>query len=676
MLAEVLQLRYGFLASDIVTLTQQQGSLAQISETFAGHLQQRARKGDGVVVYFSGYGTYTPPQSISLSPSWEQAIPSLGLLPADGLMDGDRPQSLGLGTLIGWLQSLKTKQIMLILDCGFAPTATQFQGNLRSRSGGSLAVNSATAIANGLTTPKFSLTPVTLISAAAPGQTAVEGQMAMTTTGLFTYGLIQSLWEAASANLMTSLWDHSRLLLVPRLGSRQTPQWQAANNSPDFLSSLPSVVAGEGGILPGAISPALQSHLAGLSPLVQQKALLHSFYQATAISQRSTMGDATQIPFAPPPLWQVSNIKGQRISLVPLNPASADQDEEKNVEVPLSDVIALGSLREIYRAIPKSLALTVALGDDLERIERVDATSAFGAIATVEAIINAGDGRADCVFGKLDAHRYTLFSEGGKPFQPLTESESSGAIKTVVSTLESSLNQLLALKWLTLLANADSTRLGVQMSLTQQNSGDNPLPRSLYAWRSPRDPLGSAPHLPKSQNSDSRDYAPNVPSAPPDFLPTATANQTLQCQLENFSNETLYGCLLGIDNRNLGVAGIFDPQLMLLKPLQRLTLPRNDAPLWSVSSEKGIAQWFLVLSRHPLPSTLAALAQQVTSNNTPPSTLTLPSRLLVLKNLLSVVLALVEDLSRHPPAGVSVADDVILWDTADWLSLPIMYQVL
>jgi hypothetical protein len=66
----------------------------------------------------------------------------------------------------------------------------------------------------------------------------------------------------------------------------------------------------------------------------------------------------------------------------------------------------------------------------------------------------------------------------------------------------------------------------------------------------------------------------------------------------------------------------------------------------------------------------------VTSNNTPPSTLTLPSRLLVLKNLLSVVLALVEDLSRHPPAGVSVADDVILWDTADWLSLPIMYQVL
>jgi hypothetical protein len=356
----------------------------------------------------------------------------------------------------------------------------------------------------------------------------------------------------------------------------------------------------------------------------------------------------------------------------------------QDIEAPLSEAIALGSLREIYRAMPKSLALTVALGNDLERIERVDATSAFGAIsqrsatrcATVEAVINAGDGRADCVFGKLDAHRYTLFSEGGEPLQSITESESSGAIKTVVSTLESSLNQLLALKWLTLLANADSTRLGVQMSLTQQTSDDNPLPRTLYEWRSRRDPLGGAPRFQTPKPPVNGDYTASVPSAPPDFLPTVTANQTLQCQLENLSNETLYGCLLGIDNRNLGVAAIFDPQLMLLKPLQRLTLPHREDPLWLVSGEKGIAQWFLVLSRYPLPATLTALGQQVTSNNPLASSPTLPSRLLVLKNLLPVVLALVADLSSHAPAKVSVPDDVTLWDTADWLNLPIMYQVL
>ena len=47
----------------------------------------------------------------------------------------------------------------------------------------------------------------------------------------------------------------------------------------------------------------------------------------------------------------------------------------------------------------------------------------------------------------------------------------------------------------------------------------------------------------------------------------------------------------------------------------------------------------------------------------------------MLKNLLPVVLALVADLGSHPPAKVTVPDDVTLLDTADWLSLPIMYQV-
>ncbi|MEB3228384.1 MAG: caspase family protein [Synechocystis sp.] len=666
-IAEVLQTRYGLPASNIVSLTQQTGTFDTIAETFDTHLRQRAKKGDGVVVYFSGYGVYDPPAELPRYPSWEQALPYLGLLPSAG---GDRPPYVSLATLISWLQSLKAKQITLILDCGFAQSAGTLQGNLRSRSAGRLDFRAANQFAPAQPPTKFSLGPVTLMSAAAPGQTAVEGDMGATTMGVFTYGLIQSLWEMADSPLMNGLWAHSRALLVPRLGTLQTPQWQSATNSPEFLSPLPSYPNGEGGILATPVGQSLQSHLAGLSPLVQENALLHSCYQATAI--------ATEIPFLPPPLWQVSHRKGQRVSLVPLPLSNPDKASTKENEPrSLTEAIALGSLREIYRAVPKSLGLTVALGDDLERIERVDATSAFGAITNVEGIINAGDGRADCVFGKLDTHRYTLFTEGGELLQPLTKSESSGAIKTVVSSLESSLNRLLAVKWLTLLANPDSARLGVQVSVTQATSGDNPLPRSLYEWRSRRGlPPGGVGSPPNPLTSGDR--VTSVPSAPPDFLPTVAANQTLQCHLENWGNDTLYGCLLGIDNRNLEVAGIFDPQLLLLNPQQRLTLPHPEAPLWSVSGDKGIAQWFLVLSRYPLTATLAAISQQVTSNNSPASspTLALPPRLLVLKNLLPVVTALVTDLTGHPPAHVTVPEEVTLLDTADWLSLPIMYQVL
>ncbi|WLT37903.1 hypothetical protein NON20_19980 [Synechocystis sp. B12] len=47
-----------------------------------------------------------------------------------------------------------------------------------------------------------------------------------------------------------------------------------------------------------------------------------------------------------------------------------------------------------------------------------------------------------------------------------------------------------------------------------------------------------------------------------------------------------------------------------------------------------------------------------------------------MKNLLPVVLALVQDLTAHGVTVAPVPDDMVLLSTADWLSLPIMYQVI
>jgi len=44
----------------------------------------------------------------------------------------------------------------------------------------------------------------------------------------------------------------------------------------------------------------------------------------------------------------------------------------------------------------------VALDANLQRIERVDATSAFANANSVSAIAIAGEKPADCLFGKLD----------------------------------------------------------------------------------------------------------------------------------------------------------------------------------------------------------------------------------------------------------------------------------
>lgn len=667
LLGEVLTGRYGFEQAKVAGLDPQGITLSALETLFDEHLRQQVQKGDPVVMAFSGYGSYNPPAAMTPNPTWEQALPHLGLFLAGEGEDNFLP----LTTLINWLQSLKTKQIYLVLDCGFSTGVEEFEGNLRGRSGGRGGpippeVNPSNPPA------KASLGNVTLISATSPGQTAVEVQLGKQSAGLFTLALTQSLWENSSTSVMASLWDHSRNLLVPRLGTEQIPQWRSPNNSPDFLAPTTLTTGGEG-VVTGLISGnSLQSQIVALAPLVQKRALVHSCYLTFPATETGSDLNSTDNS-----LWQVQSVKGQSATLTAIaktpstKAESATSPTETNGGESKKEMLVGSGLREIYRAIPKNLTLTVALAHDLERIERVDATSAFGAIAAVGTVINAGEGDADCVFGRLETHRYSLFTEGGNPLQPLTKSESSGAVKTVIGALDPGLNRLLALKWLTLLANGNSTQLGAGIKLVQQTSGDNPLPRLIYQWRSTR-----YPHAP--QDSNPGNGANGVPNAPPSFLPTVATNQALQCELENFGDEPLYGCLIGVNNRGLSVAAILRPDLKLLQGKEQLIWPSPEDPLWIISGDKAIAHWFLILSRFPLAGTATALGQQITGNDSSDSSSleNHPPRVLPLKNLLPVVLALVQDLTAHGVTAAPVPDDMVLLSTADWLSLPIMYQVV
>ncbi len=54
---ELLMHRFGFPASNILTLTEEQASREFIESAFLDHLGKQARSGDVVVFHFSGYGT-------------------------------------------------------------------------------------------------------------------------------------------------------------------------------------------------------------------------------------------------------------------------------------------------------------------------------------------------------------------------------------------------------------------------------------------------------------------------------------------------------------------------------------------------------------------------------------------------------------------------------------------
>ncbi|MBC1329685.1 peptidase C14, partial [Trichormus variabilis 9RC] len=72
-------------------------------------------------------------------------------------------------------------------------------------------------------------------------------------------------------------------------------------------------------------------------------------------------------------------------------------------------------VQEAVRVLPRNINLTIAFDTGLERIERVDATSAFAGFSHVSTVV-AGEKPADYVFAKLQEtpSRYGLFSLGGE----------------------------------------------------------------------------------------------------------------------------------------------------------------------------------------------------------------------------------------------------------------------
>ncbi|MCZ0900968.1 caspase family protein, partial [Microcoleus sp. HI-ES] len=135
-------------------------------------------------------------------------------------------------------------------------------------------------------------------------------------------------------------------------------------------------------------------------------------------------------------------------------------------------------VREEIRVLPRNIGLTVALDSGLERIERVDATSAFATVPQVSAV--GSEQLADCRFGRvpettlaetvsdhepaLSQSRYGLFSLA-QTLIPDTQGDGGEAVKVAVQRLTPQLKALQAGKLLRLTVNEGSSRLKVRAVL-------------------------------------------------------------------------------------------------------------------------------------------------------------------------------------------------------------------
>ncbi len=651
---ELLVYRFGFQPSDILTLTDSQATRENIETAFVTHLTQQAKPGDAVVFHFSGCGS-----RLSLGES--STVMQNSLVPVDDVVptSGNRAVNDILEeTLLLLMRSLATESAIAILDTSYSYPGFDGAGSFRIRSRPRPIVASPSIgeleFLDRLKLPTNQIyTPTTILTAAAPAQFAAEIQWNGFTAGLFTYALTQTLWCTNPANNLQVSFSRAAGQVEQITNFSQQPQIRH-----DDLKARSGIVV---------------------------NSMLNSLAADGAVSAVEDGGKIVQLWLGGLPLevlescsgsvFSLVSSKGDRVLLLRRTGLSA---KAQVLEVPIAGQLTAGDLvREEIRVLPRNIGLTVALDSGLERIERVDATSAFATVPQVSAV--AGDQRADYRFGRvpettlaqtplayepgLYQGRYGLFSLG-ETLIPHTEGDGGEAVKVAVQRLTPQLKTLLAMKLLRLTANEGSSRLKVRAMLATLS----PQARTV-AERSPVRGTGD------DRVSSLRGESEKSGSL---GILSVKAGSLIQYRLYNDGDRPVYFMVFGSDSSGRLLVLNSDGETSVPRPIQaiapgaNLSVPQAGVMGQEVSRAIGLAETLIIFSESPFDRTLTALQggmQQVRD--------ALPIR--VLLNPLNVARAVLEDLHGASMAGVQkvgiLTDDLAL-DVSVWATLSFVYRVV
>lgn len=699
---ELLLHRFGFQSADILTLTDQQATRQNLESAFLNHLTEQARSGDVVVFHFSGYGGLVSTGGIP-----EAAQTSL--VPVDSLITGETgtPVNDLLGeTLRLLLSSLQTNQITTVLDTSYVYTGETLQGNWRVRSRPTLLLDSPneaelafqqqlrsrmeaggasvrslnpTNQFPGLVLAAAGMPSLPLEGGSAPGEErAFEVQWNGFSAGLLTYALTQSLWQALPANTVRVWFNRVSGTIGQLAGWTQHPALEGQRSQesalvPYYLAPQPTQGA-EGAVI-GVEDAGKTARiwLGGMPAALVERYEVNSLLRLLSDNPPGS----TQEPL--PGAWlQVTARDGL---LVKAKVCCLTSAEESN-----SPPVRVGQwVREVVRVVPRNISLTVGLDSSLERIERVDATSAFSAIPRVSSVL-VGES-ADYLFGKIQATEspptqvaalpnavpaivnnqptsYGLFSPKREVISN-TVGDRGEAVKVAVQRLAPALQTLLAAKLLSLTVNGQSSQLKIRTNLElvtpkeevvmQQATGRS---LSLPGAKSPSMAIGMG----------KKGIA---------TLPTGTR---IQYRIRNEGDRPLYFLLLGFEN-NRKVLNLYmnpvsapiegtTPSLPwqgTVTPGTRMVVPNpSDTTLWAAPNNPGLVETYLVCCTAPFNQTSTVLESMLRSTGVRPVT--------SLSTPLEVVQAIVQDLHQASSSVVpATIPDGFTLDVNQWATLPFIY---
>ncbi len=636
---ELLIHRFGFQTTDIVTLTNQQATRSAILEAIAQHLVAQARPGDVVLLHFSGYGSQVQLQT-------DTGQPYLAWVTVDSRLPTEQDPTLGdllELEMISQLQGLATDNLTTVIDAGYQDLGYNRHGNLRVRSRPTV----PTALWPPGLSPSPALTwPGTLLRAATPGHLVLEGQWDGLSAGIFTYALTQGLW-AELPNPNPQLWMHDLGNRSRRwVGSEPDPSWSRVVRQKVTAYTLPAQMTAADGVVlsaPGADRP-LILWLGGLDPVV-----LSYLQPGSELVIGPRVGTEVPNEVVQPLEVRLEARTGVKATARALDPTASLPSPSQPVY-------------EKVRRLPRTLDLVVAIDSQLQRFERVDATSALATVPFVTAIA-PGDRGADCLFGRLPGPTpptlTAALSPPEGPVEPLQEKPDLAvpsryglftpnrhqlasswttrdeAVKTAVARLTPQFHGLLALKLVRLCANLQASWLGATASL--ETVGPNP--QLLREQCSDREEIPSP--------TRNRRTIGNPDQSP---IPVLASTTKLLYRVTSPRTDRLQGLLIQFDGQGqchvLLVSTIASTRNLTHgsggKASLMFTLPDSGEGI-PVPATPGLVESYLVLNRQSFDHCHQALGEHG-QNPTQGSLVRIPQPL-------PLAQALLEDLHSGPPSS-------------------------
>jgi len=675
---ELLIHRFGFNPQDILTLSDRDSTRTNIETAFVEHLGQ-AQADDVVVFHFSGYGGQIKMPLTSEVATTEEIEPVEyklvnSLVPIDGISSTKNAtisNSILQDTLLVLAQSLETTKCTFVLDTSFNLNPRVKHSNFKIRSATEIAeAPSSGELAfleqlrsrladKGLKPSKRLLSlPGVVLSASGKNQVAVERQWDDFSAGLFTHALTQHLWQITPSTKIQVALAQTAASVEQVMGRQQQPTLNSPDKSAVAYYLATADVPYATGVVTKTNKNNFEVKLLGLPANI-----LNVYGVDSCLRAVSNENDATDI--------QIKSRDGLL--------AKAQLLSNNNInQLQTGDLV-----RESLRIIERNLGLTLGLDRDLQRIERVDATSALANVSAVDSTVVIREQNADCLLGKVyqdnsttektenKTFSYGLYTAGGILLNGTSGAEDE-AVKVAITRLKPHFNNLLAAKWLELTNNEFSSKLKVDVTLT--SGTDN---QTLVARKAT---LVSNSKLPaKKLNFPSKNNTPD----PVNNVPVLTKDSQLQLSLNSNSLPDLYVLLLGISaDSNMFV--LYTPvksqsveeeaQLedISITSDNTLTIPQVESSWkWKVSDSLGINTLYVVFSIEPFTNTLKALAAQ--------QNLKLDqNQVLNVVNPIAAIESLMKDL--HTASSVSnnlISDkpDVYALDVNAWATLNFVYEI-